>query len=94
MSDEQCSTEFIDNQEIEIKSAREPHPCFGWVKAVIKIISGNPPSQFVVQYLNSTVTEIVSPDRVRCSNINPHINGDTFYKFDIDVPEDVRELYV
>ncbi|XP_060838089.1 fragile X messenger ribonucleoprotein 1 homolog isoform X2 [Rhopalosiphum padi] len=91
LSDEQCSTEFSDNQEIEVKSVREPHPCYGWVKAVIKIISGNPPSQFVVQYFNSTVTEIVSPDRVRCSNINSHINGDTFYKFDIDVPEDVRE---
>ncbi|KAL5241225.1 hypothetical protein ACI65C_008635 [Semiaphis heraclei] len=91
LSDEQCSTEFVDNQEIEIKAVREPHPCYGWVKAVIKIISGNPPSQFVVQYFNSTVTEIVSPDRVRCSNINSHINGDTFYKFDIDVPEDVRE---
>ncbi|XP_008182086.1 fragile X mental retardation syndrome-related protein 1-like isoform X2 [Acyrthosiphon pisum] len=91
LSDEQCSTEFNDNQEIEVKSVREPHPCYGWVKAVIKIISGNPPSQFVVQYFNSTVTEIVSPDRVRCSNINSHINGDTFYKFDIEVPEDVRE---
>ncbi|KAL4141943.1 hypothetical protein QTP88_004483 [Uroleucon formosanum] len=91
LSDEQCSTEFVDNQEIEVKSIREPHPCYGWVKAVIKIISGNPPSQFVVQYFNSTVTEIVSPDRVRCSNINSHINDDTFYKFDIDVPEDVRE---
>ncbi|XP_060864420.1 fragile X messenger ribonucleoprotein 1 homolog isoform X3 [Metopolophium dirhodum] len=91
LSDEQCSTEFIDNQEIEVKSIREPHPCYGWIKAVIKIISGNPPSQFVVQYFNTTVTEIVSPDRVRCSNINSHINGDTFYKFDIDVPEDVRE---
>ncbi|KAE9524630.1 hypothetical protein AGLY_014680 [Aphis glycines] len=91
LSDEQCNTEFSDNQEIEVKAVREPHPSFGWIKAVIKIISGNPPSQFVVQYFNSSVTEIVSPDRVRCSNNNSHINGDTFYKFDIDVPEDVRE---
>ncbi|XP_016661551.1 uncharacterized protein LOC100160219 isoform X2 [Acyrthosiphon pisum] len=89
LSDDQCSTEFIVNQEIEVKLVREPH--YGWIKAVIKIISGNPPSQFVVQYFNSTVVEIVSPDKIRCSNINSHINGNTFYMFDIDVPEDVRE---
>ncbi|XP_060872069.1 RNA-binding protein FXR1-like [Metopolophium dirhodum] len=92
LSDEQCSTEFINNQEIEVKSVREPHPCYGWVKAVIKMISGNPPSQFVIQYFNSTVIEIVSPDKIRCSNINSHINGNTFHTFDIDVPEDVREI--
>jgi len=60
---------------------------------VIKIISGNPP-QFVVQYLDSPITEIVSPDRVRCRNTNATINANTFYKFDIEVPEDVRESYV
>jgi len=92
LSDEQLGTKFINNQEIEVKSLREPPSCYGWVKAVIKMISGNPPSQFVVQYFNSTVTEIVSPDKIRCSNINSHINGNTFYTFDIDVPEDVREL--
>ncbi|CAI6361735.1 unnamed protein product [Macrosiphum euphorbiae] len=93
LSDEQCSTEFIYNQEIEVKSVIEPHPCYGWVKAIIKMISGNPPSQFVVQYLNSTAEQIfVSPDKIRCSNINSHINGNTFYTTDIDVPEDVREF--
>jgi len=93
LSDEQCSTEFIYNQEIEVKSVIEPHPCYGWVKAIIKMISGNPPSQFVVQYLNSTAEEIfVSLDKIRCSNINSHINGNTFYTTDIDVPEGVREL--
>jgi len=77
-----------------VKSVRDPHPCYGWVKAVTKIISGNPPSQFVVQYLDTPVTEIVTPDRVRCRNTNAAINGNTFYKFDIEVPEDVRESYV
>ncbi|XP_008185084.1 fragile X mental retardation syndrome-related protein 1 isoform X2 [Acyrthosiphon pisum] len=91
LSDEQCSSEFTVNQEIEVKSVREPHPCYGWVKSVIKIISGNPQSQFVVQYLNSTAEEIVSSDKIRCSNINSHINGNTFYTIDIDVPEGVRE---
>lgn len=91
LSDGQCVTEFTDNQEIEVKAVRDPHPCYGWLKAVIKIIHGIPPSQFVVQYLDSPITEIVSPDRVRCRNTNAHINGDTFYKFDIEVPEDVRE---
>ncbi|XP_060856966.1 uncharacterized protein LOC132934658 [Metopolophium dirhodum] len=92
LSDDQCSTEFIDNQEIEVKLVRKPHLCYGWVKAVIKNISSNPPSQFIVQYFNSTDIEIVSPDKIRCSNINSHINGNTFYMFDIDVPEDVREF--
>jgi len=87
--DEQCSTEFSDNQEIEVKSYWEPHPHYGWIKAVVLNIS-----DFLVQYLNTTVIELVSPDRVRHVNNNSHINGDTFYKFDIDVPEDVRELYV
>lgn len=92
MSDD-SSTEFIENQEVEVKAVREPHPCYGWLKAVIKIIT-TPPSQFVIQYLDSPITEIVNADRVRCRNTNANINGDTFYKFDIEVPEDVRESYV
>jgi len=51
-------------------------------------LCSNAPS--VAQYFNSTVKEIVSPVKIKCSNIN----GDTFYTFDIPVPEDVRELYV
>lgn len=94
MSEGQGITEFTDNQEIEVKAVRDPHPCYGWLKAVIKIISGNPPAQFVVQYLDTPITEIVTPDRVRCRNTNANINADTFYKFDIEVPEDVRESYV
>jgi len=42
LSDDQYSTKFIDNQEIEVKLVREPNLCYGWVKAVIKMISGNP----------------------------------------------------
>lgn len=94
MPDGTCGTEYTVNQEIEVKAIRDPHPCFGWLKAVIKIISDNPPSQFVVQYLDTPITEIVSPDRLRCRNTNANINADTFYKFDIEVPEDVRESYV
>lgn len=94
MADGLCGTEFTDNQEVEVKVHREPHPCYGWLKAVIKIISGSPPSQFVVQYLDTPLTEIVTPDRVRYRNTNSNINADTFYKFDIEVPEDVRESYV
>lgn len=60
---------------------------------MIKIISVNP-SQFVIQYIDSPITDIVTPDRVRCRNTNANINADTFYKFEIDVPEDVRESYV
>jgi len=53
-------------------------------------LCSNPPSQSVAQYFNSTVTEIVLPDKMKCSDIN----GDTIYTFNISVPEDVRESYV
>lgn len=94
MTDDQCGTEFVVNQEIEVKVMRDPHPCYGWLKAAIKIISGSPPSQFVVNYLDTPMTDIVTPDRVRCRNTNLSINANTFFKFDIEVPEDVRESYV
>lgn len=47
----------------------------------------------VVEYLGweSTYTEIVPPERLRHKNTNPPIDADTFYKFEIEVPEDLRE---
>lgn len=48
---------------------------------------------FVVEYLgwDNSYTEIVSADRLRVKNTNPPINDKTFFRFEIDVPEDIRE---
>lgn len=48
----------------------------------------------VLEYLGweTTYTEIVSNDRIRMKNTNPPIERKMFHKFEIVVPEDVREL--
>ncbi|UYV62258.1 FXR1, partial [Cordylochernes scorpioides] len=48
----------------------------------------------VLEYLGweSKYKEIVSSDRLRPKNTNPPITAATFSKFEIEVPEDVREL--
>jgi len=53
-------------------------------------LCSNPPIKSAAQYFKSTLKEIVSPGKIKCSNIN----ADTFYTFVIPVPEDVRGLYV
>lgn len=47
----------------------------------------------VVEYLGweSTYTEIVAPERLRHKNTNPPIDASTFFKFELEVPEDLRE---
>jgi fragile X mental retardation protein len=48
---------------------------------------------FVVEYLgwDQNYTEIVSADRLRLKNSNPPISAKTFFTFEIEVPEDLRE---
>jgi fragile X mental retardation protein len=47
----------------------------------------------VVEYLGweNTYTEIVASERLRPKNSNTPIDKSTFYKFEIEVPEDLRE---
>jgi fragile X mental retardation protein len=47
----------------------------------------------VVEYLGweNTYTEIVASERLRPKNPNPPIEKATFYKFEIEVPEDLRD---
>jgi fragile X mental retardation protein len=48
---------------------------------------------FVVEYLgwDNSYTEIVSQDRLRLKNSNSTINNSTFFRFEIQVPEELRE---
>lgn len=48
---------------------------------------------YVLEYVgwDTTYTEIVSDDRLRLKNSNPPIDNTMFVKFEIEVPEDVRE---
>lgn len=48
---------------------------------------------FVLEYLgwDNTYTEIVSSDRMRVKNTTPPIERSMFHRFEIDVPEEVRE---
>lgn len=48
---------------------------------------------YVIEYVGweTTYTEIVSIDRLRAKNNNPPIDKNMFNKFEIEVPDDVRE---
>lgn len=48
---------------------------------------------YVLEYVgwDTTYTEIVSGDRLRPKNTNPPIEKGMFFKFEIEVPEEVRE---
>lgn len=61
------------------------------VFVLLQVIKGD---FHVVEYLGSesTFTEIVSQDRLRHRNTNPCIDANTFVKFEIEVPEEIREL--
>lgn len=47
----------------------------------------------VVEYLGweNSYTEIVAIDRIRTKNINTTINAKSFHRFEVEVPEDLRE---
>ncbi len=42
-------------------------------------------------WMENPITEIVAPDRLRHANVNPPIDRNTFFKFEIDVPDELRE---
>lgn len=51
---------------------------------------------YVLEYVgwDNSYSEIVNGDRIRHKNTNPPLEKSMFHKFEIDVPEDVREQYV
>ncbi|XP_021932365.1 synaptic functional regulator FMR1 isoform X3 [Zootermopsis nevadensis] len=82
--------DYTENQEIEVYSRANDQEACGWWKAIIKMIKGD---FHVVEYLGweNTYTEIVASERLRPKNSNTPIDKTTFYKFEIEVPEDLRE---
>lgn len=48
---------------------------------------------YVLEYTgwDNSYNEIVSSDRIRHKNSNPPLDRSMFHKFEIEVPEDVRE---
>ncbi|XP_012145398.1 synaptic functional regulator FMR1 isoform X1 [Megachile rotundata] len=84
-------SEFQENQEIEVFSRSNEHEAWGWWKAVIKMSKGG---FQVVEYSGweCAYTEIVASERLRAKNSNPPIDKNTFYKIEIEVPEDLREF--
>lgn len=45
------------------------------------------------QFWDKTYTEILQSDKLRCvvDKANSHVDKSMFYKFEIEVPEEVRE---
>ncbi|KAJ8918056.1 hypothetical protein NQ315_011512 [Exocentrus adspersus] len=82
--------EFTENMEVEVYSRSNNQEAHGWWKSRIKMMKGD---FYVLEYVgwDTTYTEIVSNDRLRLKNTNPPIDKNTFNKFEIEVPEDVRE---
>ncbi|RZC32169.1 fragile X mental retardation syndrome-related protein 1 [Asbolus verrucosus] len=82
--------EFTENMEVEVYSRANHQEAYGWWKSRIKMMKGD---FYVLEYVgwDTTYTEIVSDDRLRVKNTNPPIDSTMFVKFEIEVPEDVRE---
>lgn len=81
---------FQEGMEVEVFSRSHEREACGWWLAAIKMMKGD---FFVVEYLgwDHTYTEIVSQDRLRLKNPNTPIDKSTFFRFEIQVPEELRE---
>ncbi|KAL0274732.1 UNVERIFIED_CONTAM: hypothetical protein PYX00_002789 [Menopon gallinae] len=82
--------EYTDGQDIDVYSRSSETESFGWWRAFIKMMRGE---FLVVEYVgwDGPFTEIVAFDRVRPRNPNGPIDKSTFFKFEIEVPEELRE---
>ncbi|KAK5649300.1 hypothetical protein RI129_000329 [Pyrocoelia pectoralis] len=85
-----AKVEFVENQEVEVFSRCSTQEAHGWWKCRIKMMKGE---FYVLDYLgwDPTYSEIVSTEALRPKNNNPPIDRSMFHKFEIEVPEDVRE---
>ncbi|KRT82675.1 K Homology domain containing protein, partial [Oryctes borbonicus] len=82
--------EFVENQEVEVYSRSNNQEANGWWKCRIKMMKGD---FYVLEYTgwHNSYNEIVSSDQIRPKNTNPPLDRSMFHKFEIEVPEDVRE---
>ena len=76
--------------EVEVYSRSNDRESCGWWRAAIKMVKGD---FCVVEYLgwDNSYTEIVSNDRLRIKNTNSTITNSCFFRFEIQVPEELRE---
>ncbi|KAH9370160.1 hypothetical protein HPB48_013082 [Haemaphysalis longicornis] len=81
---------FTEGQEVEVFSKANDQEASGWWDARVKMTKGD---FHVVEYQgwDTAYSEIVPSDRLRPKNPNPPITKNTFTKFELDVPDDLRE---
>ncbi|CAH3996355.1 fragile X mental retardation syndrome-related protein 1 isoform X2 [Pieris brassicae] len=83
-------TEFVENQEVEVFARSNEKEACGWWTANIKMMRGE---FLVIEYLewDNCYTEIVPRDRLRVKQTKTPIDKNTFHKFEIAVPEDLKD---
>ncbi|XP_048000043.1 fragile X mental retardation syndrome-related protein 1 isoform X2 [Leguminivora glycinivorella] len=83
-------TEFVENQEVEVFARSNEKEACGWWTANIKMMRGD---FLVIEYLewDNCYTEIVPKDRLRVKTPKTPIDKTTFHKFEIPVPEDLKD---
>jgi len=84
---------FEQEQEVEVYSRASDQESCGWWRAIVKMIKGD---FHVVEYLGweTTYTEIVPSDRLRPKSLEPPITATTFFKFQLPVPQELRDFCV
>ncbi|KAJ8724228.1 hypothetical protein PYW08_015702 [Mythimna loreyi] len=83
-------TEFVENQEVEVYARSNEKEACGWWTANIKMMRGD---FLVIEYLewDNCYTEIVPKDRLRVKTPKTPIDKTTFHKFEIPVPDDLKD---
>ncbi|XP_022825906.1 fragile X mental retardation syndrome-related protein 1 homolog A [Spodoptera litura] len=83
-------TEFVENQEVEVFARSNEKEACGWWTANIKMMRGD---FLVIEYLewDNCYTEIVPKDRLRVKTPKTPIDKNTFHKFEITVPDDLKD---
>lgn len=80
----------MENQEVEVYSRSSGQEANGWWKCRIKMMKGD---FCVLEYVgwDNSYNEIVTNDGIRHKNTNPPLERSMFHKFELEVPEEVRE---